>query len=728
MKKNIFSAIMPIMLGIASFLGYASVEEIPIDAGNQKSDFSAEEHEKLKAALKEDYEKTMSSIDRVIKDFHDKDTKALSLADDLKALVQENQLLTDIQANDTADAKDEGKVSLELLKKNIESINAKNKELEGTIKKLILEGVGDFPTAIVNGVKDMKTHSATHLFASGKIFDAFENRNWNARLAGLKIEATDFKDDSIIPLLQNDIKHFVRENPTALRSLFNDVLGLPNDWDVRSGVVDSVADGFVIPAEIVQGRNKGWSPNQKLKIVAELGNIFRKKIDIEFSGYELQNIENTWINSYNGTDGSHPFKMSFVGFLISEIMKQRMVDDRIAQINGIFSDNLGGNDNPGRNVDSQDGLRYLFFKFRDIEKKYRPFDLGVPTESNIVDYVKNLIMSLPEIERSEQGLELGLSQAWLDAYRTRAGAFYQHHRNTDQGKLQYDLNSPIDYPNIKFQPLRDMTKTDFMYITQSKNIQVLEYKTAEKTQLTVAKGSTDPRNITLFADYRQGIRFIFVGTRLAAGEPKNFELQKVWSNSVPVFDKDTTMPLYDNKTGIVPFHFNNMKITEKWATDIAEITGVPVGMIIRITGNTGLVATKNLLKNEQLDLVSNFNLSRGGTITLIAKQDGTLKELKRTTAPETVASTDVEFAGTIINADLGSVFRYNGAVATLANIIGGYDTKEITIYGSAVATNVLTVSNVANVINVASTVTLDSAAKFVKLALIDGVWTETNKG
>jgi hypothetical protein len=721
MKNKMFQAIMPIIMGITTYLGYGSVEDIPIDAVNQKSNFNAAEQEKLKAALGDDYEKTMLGIDQVIKDFHNKDMNAKSLADDLKALVQENQLLVDAQDTTTSD---DAKVNLDLLKANIEKISADKKQLQATVQQLLKESVGDIPMTIVTNPIDMKKHSATHLFASGHDFDAFENRNWNARLAAITEKGTNFFEDSVVPLLQNDIKHFVRENPAALQSLFNDVLGLPSDWDVRTGVIDSVADGFVIPAELVQGRNKGWSPNQKIKILAELGNVFRKKIDIEFSGYELQNIENTWIRSYNGNDGSHPFKMSFVGFLISEIMKQRMVDDRIAQINGIFSDNFGGNDNPGRNIDSQDGLRYNFFRFRDIEKKYTPFDLGVPTESNIVDYVKNLILSIPEIERSEQGLELGLSQAWLDAYRTRAGAFYQHHRNTDQGKLQYDLNSPIDYPNIKFQPLRDMTKTDFMYVTQSKNIQVLEYKTAEKTQLTVGKGS-DPRNITMFADYRQGIRFIFVGSKKAAGESNNFELQKIWSNSLPIFDKDTTMPLYDNKTGIIEFHFNNMKVNEKFATNIVQIDKVPVGMIIRITGNTGLAATKNVVKNAQLDLTSNFNLATGGTLTLIAKQDGTLKELKRTTAPEAIATTDKTFSTTTLDATNGSVYKYKGAVATLANILGGYDGKEITIYGNTTA---LTVSDVSGIIDVTADAVLDTATKYIKLAVIDGVWIETARG
>jgi hypothetical protein len=64
--------------------------------------------------------------------------------------------------------------------------------------------------------------------------------------------------------------------------------------------------------------------------------VYRKKIDITFDGFELQEIENTWIRSLQQSDGSHPWKMSFIGFLLGELIKQQMLEIDIAQINGIF--------------------------------------------------------------------------------------------------------------------------------------------------------------------------------------------------------------------------------------------------------------------------------------------------------------------------------------------------------------------------------------------------------
>jgi hypothetical protein len=78
----------------------------------------------------------------------------------------------------------------------------------------------------------------------------------------------------------------------------------------------------------------------------------------------------------------------------------------IAQINGIFVQSPEGDNMPGAAVNSQNGLRYLWFYYRDIAKKYCAFDIGLPTESNIVDYIETMIKMMPEIERKEQGLEI----------------------------------------------------------------------------------------------------------------------------------------------------------------------------------------------------------------------------------------------------------------------------------------------------------------------------------
>ncbi len=705
-------------------LGYGAEKEFPVDAESKSLKFKEDEIAKLKAHFGDNYETLMSTVNGEIKAYLENSTDMKAIQDEIDALVKEKDLnakAIDDNSGEKPNAADTSE-KLNLLANAHSEEKALRVKLQAQVDKLMNEGVGDQPEAIINNAQNMKVvHSATHLFADNKDWNKLEARAWNQRLKNNDVKATDFNTDGTIPLLQDDLAHFVRENPNALNSLFNDTLELPSEWDRRSGVLDRVADGFIIPAEIVQGRKKGWSPKNEVKIVAEEGRVFRKKIDITFDGYELQQIENTWIRSYNGSDGSHPWKMTFVFFLLSELVKQQMLDDRKAQINGIFAESPEG-DTPGAAVNSQDGLRFLFWYHREVSQKFRPTYLGPITDANIVDKIDKLIKSLPETERFAEGLELGMSQANLDRYRTKAGLLYQMHKTTDSGTAIYDKSHPVDFPNIKFQPLRDMTDTDFMYITASKNIQILDYNTNEKGKFTVTH---DKRETHIFADYRLGIRLKFVGTKLQAGDPSEFERQKVWTNEAPIFSNRSMVPLFDDETGIIQFHYKNMIVDKAWKTDITAIEKAPKYTIIKITGDTRLVSATKVVDGGSISLVSDFNLKSGGTLTLQVLADGTVKEIKRTTAPDVVPTTDVVFTGTAIDASAGTAFRYEGAAdATLANIINGVEGKTIRIYGTDAANVEITIADVANVIDVPASRVLPDSVSYVQLTLIDGVWYE----
>ena len=71
-------------------------------------------------------------------------------------------------------------------------------------------------------------------------------------------------------------------------------------------------------------------------------------------------------------------------------------DDRKAMINGVYVKTPEGDDYTGAAINSQNGLMYLFHQFRDVKKKYRAFDIGLPTKENIVLYKnKTSFISLP---------------------------------------------------------------------------------------------------------------------------------------------------------------------------------------------------------------------------------------------------------------------------------------------------------------------------------------------
>jgi hypothetical protein len=120
-------------------------------------------------------------------------------------------------------------------------------------------------------------------------------------------------------------------------------------------------------------------------------------------------------------------------------------------------------------------------------------------------------------------------------------------------------------------------------------------------------------------------------------------------------------------------------------------------------------------------------LNTGGTLTLYVPLTGVPVEISRTSAPETVAVADVSFNTNAIDANLGVVYKSAHTVTTaITSVVNGVPGKTIAIYGTdAVGVNV-TLSTTGN-IKLASAATLDTAAHYIELTLIDGFWTETKR-
>ncbi|EHO13843.1 hypothetical protein [Myroides odoratimimus] len=719
-----FKSMQATVTFLKAFLGIA---EVPVNAEEKKVSFNEDQNAKLKEQFGDQYDNLIDAlnteINGVLSTKESLGVVSAEIKNVLEAAIKNNPSTTETpEATDKplAVVTPSADVSAE---EALREIKAQLAQRDAIIAKLAAAPEDDVQAIVTNAMrKTTLSHSATHLFADTQSYNAFENRPWNARMRDQSMSATDFNADSTIPLLQGDMEHFVRENPEYLTSLINEYYGLPLEWDRRTGVLDRIASAGIIPAEIVQGRSKGWSPKNKFNITPEEGKVYPKKIDISFTGYELQQIETTWIRSYN-KEGSHPWKMTFVYFLLGELMKRAMADDTNAQINGIFVENPGGDDKPGRAVNSQNGLLYLYHYYRDIEKKYRPFKLGRPTKENIVDYVKQMVESIPELERNAPGLELQLSATLLGWYRERAGLLYKHSYNTDTGAYEYKENYVMDYPNIKFQPIPYMTNTEFMAITASANVEIMEYDTTEKSRFTF---TFFRRNIDVFADYRLGIRLLFVGTKLAEGDPREFEVQKVWSNDVPVFPADVSAPIYDDTTGILKLTFPAVKVDEGWKSDIKAIEGAKPGQIIKIYGNKALAAIKNVKKNATLLLTADYALNTDGVLTLLVQADGKFKELSRTdSAP--VVNTTKGFTEDVLDITGASQFAYEGAAAaTLKEILNGNEGNQIKIQGNDTLDADLTIS-ANNVIKVDTPAVLKTSTDYIELICVAGVWYEVNR-
>ena len=397
---------------VAIFLGIIKAEELPVNSEKKAMELTPEQEALAKSALGEKYEEVRDAINGELKEMaeHNFDLKAIE--DELAAARQALALEEDEESGKPKAEKSEGTIAAQ--------IAALRKEYDEKFKALANEGVGDTGKVIPINGKQMKNHSATHLFGSTEAYNAFEGRDWNRRAAGLiTAGVSNFNDKVDIPLLQGDIEHFVRNNPKVIESIFDDFEGLPKDWATQSGIIDRVVNGLIAPSEITQGNNGGWNPKGEVVIETEEGRVYDKKIDITLTGEKLKQIEKSWLTFMNGNDGSHPWKTTFVGFLLGEYFKQAVLDSRVAMVNGIYTKtpkNL-----VGMNVNSQNGLRALWYYYRDVEKKYKAFDIGEPTKENIVDYVKTMIEKIPLHKRNQQGWEIQMSTDMLIWYKERAG-------------------------------------------------------------------------------------------------------------------------------------------------------------------------------------------------------------------------------------------------------------------------------------------------------------------
>lgn len=547
-----------------------------------------------------------------------------------------------------------------------------------------------------------------------------EGRNWNERLLNPSLAATDFSNELVIEQLNRDFQGWVANYPSEIKSLFRDMATLPAHWRVISGVSDRMLTASIVVGEVTQPRKANWISKGAASIKAEALMVYPVQIDLTFTYWQLQDIETNWLNSFN-KEGTQAYKMSFVQFLLVEYLKKARQEDRKVALLGVHVPTPEQHARPVSYILRGDGVLKQAHDAR-IANKYRAFNVGLPTTSNILDYVNDMVLALPAEVRNEN-LQFVLSPFWQRAYKNKYEETYN--QATDySGVIDYVK----DYPNIKFVALEDLEGSDVMLITFWDNIVVMENIPAEKDLLTFEKSK---RDINVFGDYKFGCGIVHIGHQAELGSAEQFLVQAIWSNNVPFFNADFAVPFYGYEgTGIVEAKFNKIYPDESNTVDITQITG-NVGNYLVVKGNPNLAASRKL-KHGAGKLVlagsADFDLKSTGYITLVKTAENVYKEIGRVaTAP--VADGKVKFTGTAIDYTKGTEFIYSGtSTATLSDITNGAEGNVVRIYGGAATASALTIADVADKIKVASSYEMDSNAKFMDLIFVNGVWTEMARG
>lgn len=723
---------------IAFALSYLAISKIPIEEG--KVAFSDEQTAKLTGALGEELTQKMinamnaelSSLDALNKQaLENAKTELVNLMDEAGFSAEEKEEVLNAETAEELNISER----LSQFTATINEMKTTMAEQEKTIKNLLEGKAPDSGEEIRTNILDKMKYSATHAFGTGNSWDAIEGRPWNERLVSGRTSASTFSSNIDVPVLEGDLQNFIRKNPGVIESLFNDFDELPADWNEVTGVEDQFTGASVLPSEVMQGRSIGWNPKGKIKIDVEAAKVYAKKIDLEFDGQQLQKLENTWIAAVHNLDGSHPYKMSFIFWVLAELVKKGKQDERRAMINGIYAPTPDGDDIAGKALHSQNGLRWLVHYYRDVVGKIQPFQMGAPVVGSFVEYVRTMVEQIPEEERNESGWEVILSDTWFKNYKKEAGLLYELMHKTDQGKQEYQENYVIDYPQFKFRPLKDYTNTDLVLIVKSKNINKLEFKKEEKTLFTVGHYI---RKTYLFADYKSGISFGRVGMKAEPGEPSDFNKQLIFCNDVPVFaDNVNTTAYLTDANGVLAMNYPNVKVDDSFNQDITNLVGMYdmpyqynlTGKVLKITGNTNIANDKKVKHNASKIILASdadFSLQSGGTLTLYAREDGKFVELSRTNAPvPPVVPTAKEFDATAIDAADGNLFKFTGTSqnVTLATILNGTEGQKVKI--TTLGTKTLTLSGTG--ISTQSAAVLAAATDYIVLVKVGDTWYEIDR-
>ena len=463
-------------------------------------------------------------------------------------------------------------------------------------------------------------HSKTHLFASGKSFDAFEQRPWNARAAGFKVDATDYTPINI-QKLNDDLGAYYREDQTALISFLRAKNRLPEFWKTVSNVQDEIVYAKAFTGEVTQARKKKWLPKGDFEFQPEKAKVFPIQIDIQLKGYELQAMETSWLNNLTmvSSAGSQPYKMSFVQYLAAEFLKKAAEEDQIGHIRGIYMPTADDATSPGLALFKQDGALKKI-KEAQANRVYMPYDLGTPTEENILDYVEKFVNRIPEYWRDMPGMVMYMANYWVDAYLKRRETLKGLMPTYKDGKLTVDRHE-----NIRLVGLSFMNDSKFMFCTTDDNISLLENVPKEKQLLNIERSK---RDIAIFGDYKIGIHIWAFGYKYDVSQTLSDDKQIFFSNDIEILP-DVYVPLDPNvTTPSVEYHTSLKTGVNTSATAITDILNAKDGDYIYIKGNTGSHPS-TIANSGKFDLAANVTLDENTLILLYKRGTDDFVEIER---------------------------------------------------------------------------------------------------
>ena len=590
------------------------------------------------------------------------------------------------------------------LASTVQKLEASLKKEKAKVIKLGAKPEDDIE-AKLPGVNKTLVHSKTHLFASNHNFDAFADRPWNQRAAGMVPTATDYTPIDLTKL-NEDLGAYYRENKMGLISFLRNKNRLPKNWNTVSNIQDQVAYAKAFTGEVTQARKKKWLPKSDFEFQPEIAQVDPIQIDLEIAGHELQSMETSWLNHLEmvSKDGSQPYKMSFVAWMAGEFLKKAAEEDQISHVRGIKIPTGDSATAAGLAIHKSEGLLKKIQKAQ-AARVYMPYDLGVPTEENIYDYVEKMVMRVPEYWRDMPGMVFYMAEYWKLAYLKR--------RESLKGLIQTYTGDSLTvdrHENIRIEGLPFMNDAKFMFMTTDDNISILENIPSEKTLLTIEKSK---RDIAIIGDYKIGIHVWAFGYKYADDQDLSDDKQIFFSNNIDILPDQYVNAAANATTLNATYHTSLRTGVNTAPTAITTISNVETGQYVYIRGNKG-DNPSTIADAGHFDLSAAITLTENMLIKLYKRGTNDFVEIQRWNLDQS----NVVFlaaGATKADADLGKHFitAANAGATAFTDIENAVEGDVYLIEGGS-NTNSTTIAASGNFSRISAAITL-AAGNWLKV-------------
>jgi len=555
----------------------------------------------------------------------------------------------------------------------INSLTTQVENLTDSVATLTAAAEGDpgtlvVPIPVIIGAVD---HSVALFAQVDNQTMVLKGRPYNQRAAqamGLDIQASNSIDYSE---LESDLGAYYRTRKTdAIQSFTRKLPSNEALFPLESGYQDQTVLANAFLGEFSQAFQDTFTAKGSYEITPEILTMYDLKFDHKFS--ELKKLEKQWIG-YLNREGADAMKWSFIEFILAETAKKLHNEREQRRIKGLYVAPSTGV--AGSFLNGATGLLpYIKSKINAFQIK--PFSMGEWTTANIVEYVFEMAMQIPQDLRDT---------GELIAYgSTDAAIYYEKNFNTNYG-TDTDYKGKEDkvkfIKSIKFVPVHNMGASKRIIISIDGNIKFFEDQPNEMYKFNFEQ---EDRSLKVWSDWREGVAAVLVGKKFASAALQDFDHQMIWCNDV---DEPATYfidVVADDATPSVSVHTSIKTGVNTGATAITDIDDMAVGQTVIVKCGGDDVNNSSIAKAGNFAAMSAaWTPDAGDTITLYKRGAGDIIDMGRTTASTDAIALAADDTSPSVAAGTSFITIANTgatAITTLDDAVAG---ETYTIYGGS---------------------------------------------